>query len=213
MRTVANLVFAIAWAGLAFIVLRALVLTFLQDRRIAALTAGAVALAFVLGVGSPFVAHPFGAPPPAPGANAPPAVAAGGTPVADRCRPGTRAAATAARGAIDTVAVGSEPQAAPLPPIEIAPDALLHVVGWVALRGGPAEAACVMVDGAVAETSGTAGLNRPDVAQALGAPSLARAGYSLFVKVPRGTHRLTVGGVSGDRSVQSLAASLAVHVR
>jgi hypothetical protein len=208
-----NLAFATAWAGLAFLVVRALVLTFLKDRRLAGLAAVSVALAYILGVASPFVMpRPSGTAAASP-ANAAPAIAAEGTPVAGHCRPGTRVSTPAARGNIDAVAVGAAPAAGLPPSIEIRSGTPLHLVGWVALQNGPAEFACVVVDGVVAETSGAYGLNRPDVARAMHAPALKNAGYSLIVTLPQGTHRVTIAGTAADQSVQSLARPVAVQVR
>ncbi len=212
LRTFANLLFVLAWAGLAFLVVRALILTFVKDRHLAGLASSGVALAYILGAASPFGMHQSGEPPAASSANAPAAIT-WETPVAGRCRPGTHVSAVAARGSIDAVAVGAMPAAGPAPAIEIASGTPLHFVGWVALHDGPAESACVVVDDVVAQTSGAYGLSRPDVARAMQAPLLQNAGYSLIVTLPRGTHRVTIGGVAADQSVQYIARPLAVQVR
>lgn len=212
MRTFANLAFVLAWAGLAFLVLRALILTFVKDRHLAGLASSGVALAYIVGAASPFVLNRSAEAPAASSANAPPAMT-WETQVAGRCRSGTHVSAAAARGSIDAVAVGAMPAAGPVRAIEIASGTPLHFVGWVALHDGPAESACVVVDDVVAQTSGAYGLGRPDVAHAMQAPVLQNSGFSVIVTLPRGTHRVTIGGVAADQSVQDLARPLTVRVK
>ncbi|MDB5070546.1 MAG: hypothetical protein JWM87_1657, partial [Candidatus Eremiobacteraeota bacterium] len=74
LRTLANILFTVAWCVVVFAVVRALVLLWLRDVRSAGLTALAVAGAFALGSWSPYVLHRNApaAPPPGPAAAAAP---------------------------------------------------------------------------------------------------------------------------------------------
>jgi hypothetical protein len=63
----------------------------------------------------------------------------------------------------------------------------------------------VIVDGKIAGATITYGLARPDVAASLAQPADVASGFGASVRLPAGTHTLTVGAVETDgRTVDAL---------
>jgi hypothetical protein len=195
---------------LAFAVVRALVLLWLRDARTAGLTALAVAGAFALGSWSPFALRgAVTAPPPAP------PVAVAGAPAAgsSRCPAGAAPASATAHGHVDTVTSGGNTSqvndAADVPA-----NVPVQFTGWIALPSDvPGRAACAVVDGTVAESSGSYGIARPDVAAALKAPAALKTGFTATVVFTPGTHRLTIAAPSPAGSLVALPGAVAVRAR
>jgi len=201
--------------------LRALVLVWLKDRRVATLVSLAVVCAFGAGVTSPFVVQPFGtvlagaAAPPTPSPTTAPTVASAvprGN-VAARCRAGARPATARGRGNVDAAAVGDGPARGPVLALAVPPNTALHLAGWAALAHGPAAFACVVADGVVTETDGEYGSSRPDVAAALHDPALSNTGLSLVVRLKPGHHRVAVAGGAQDGSLTTVLPAFSVDVR
>lgn len=219
LRSIAGILFTLAWCVLVFAVVRALVLLWLRDARSAALCAVAVAGAFALGSWSPFVLRGGSAapalPPPSPQAAAattvPPAVTAQAR--SPGCPPGTSPASATAHGHVDSVnAAGNAAEVHDA--VDVPANQPVQFTGWIALPGDvPARAACAVVDGTVAESSGAYGIARPDVAAALKAPAALKTGFTATVVFTPGTHRLTIGAPSAAGSLVALPGSVIVNAR
>lgn len=205
--------FIVAWAAIAFGVIRALLIVWGLDRRIAIATAVAVAAAFVLGAISPFAL-------PSRTTMAVQAPVAPVAPVADTsravvCPAGAVVGNKPAAGHLDDVAIGSAAPAPPGPSIVISSDEPVHLGGWIALDAGPAAAICAIVDGQVATATIRYGITRPDVAAALGKSVDAPSGFQVMVALKPGTHVVNVGAVEADGhavdAIPGTAMSVQVH--
>jgi hypothetical protein len=212
LKSIAEILFTLAWCVLAFAVVRALVLLWLRDARIAALAALAVAGAFALGSWSPFVLRGgVAAAPPSPAPNA----AGAGTHASgpSGCPPGASPGSATAHGHVDSVTAGGNSSEVH-GDVEVSANAPVQFTGWIALPSDvPARAACAVVDGVVAESSGSYGIARPDVAAALKVPAALRTGFTSTVVFAPGTHRLTVAVPGAGESLVTLPAAVVVHAR
>jgi len=188
--------FIIAWAAIAFAIVRALVTVWGLNRRLAAATAVAVAGAFALGAISPFalpnrhsvVAE---APPPAPGL----AVNAA-HPVA--CPAGAIVGTKTSRGNLDVVAIGAAPPAAPAATIEVPAGSPIALSGWIVLASGPPAMICAIVDGRTSSAKIEYGTSRLDVAAALGQIADAPSGFTATLNLRPGMHSVVIGAVEPD---------------
>jgi hypothetical protein len=216
LNTLVLVLFIVAWAAIAFAIVRALTIAWGFHRRLAAATAAAVAGAFALGAISPFAlpsrstmveqaAAPAAAPAP---------------PLADTshivaCPPGATVAKATTPGHLDSVAVGAADPGAPGPAIDVPPGTAIQIGGWIVLDAGLPTAICAVADGRVVAATIRYGITRPDVAASLGKPADAPSGFLVTVHLPVGTHEVNVGAVGSDgRSVDIMQGSpLNIQVR
>lgn len=205
MRTLLLVLFSIAWAAVAFAVIRALVIAWGYHRRLATVTAFAVAAAFALGSLSPLSLARRGTP------SGPPVVAAA-VPVAIACPQAAKLTSVAGAGHLDSVTIGGA-SADVTKPIEARADDTVHVGGWSLSSAGLATGLCVLVDGRRVTFDGTYGVDRPDVATALGKPEDRGAGFDVALRLPKGTHVISVGPVQADGTVTPIAQQITAHVR
>ena len=208
------MLFIIAWAAIAFAIVRALVVAWGFHRRFAVATAVAVAAAFALGAISPFALPSrtsivAGAPAPA----APVA------PVVDRshsvvCPPGAALVAKMTSGHLDTVAVGATAVTPTAAQLDVPAGTSIQLGGWIVLDAGPAATICAIVDGHAVAATTRYGITRPDVAAALGKPADAASGFNVTIRLPHGSHTVNIGAVEADgHTVDGMAGgSLKVEV-
>jgi hypothetical protein len=207
----ANILFTIAWCVVVFALVRALVLLWVRDARTAGLTAISVAAAFALGSWSPFVLHRAGpaAPVPAPAGVA--AEPAAPPDTRSACRVGTAASGARAHGHLDTVTVNGD-AAAIHDTIDVPANSPVQIAGWVLTAGNaPARAACLVVDGAVAQSTGIYGLDRPDVAAAMRTSAALKSGFNENIAFGPGTHRLTLAALNDAGSVIAVPDAVTVN--
>jgi hypothetical protein len=207
MRTLLLVLFSVAWAAVAFAVIRAIVIAFGFHRRLATATAVAVAGAYLLGAASPFSLAQRGASEPP----AAPAVAAK-APAPIGCPANAKLVAAPGQGHIDTLSTAGT-QANPDAVVQVSRDATLRLTGWVVSTGGPATSLCVVLDGRPVAFEGDYGFDRPDVAAAVGKPEDRSSGFDVRLRVPPGNHALTVGAVQPDGSLTPLAQVVKLRVR
>jgi hypothetical protein len=194
LRTLISLLLIIAWAAIAFAIIRSVVLAWGLHRRYALAVALAVAVAFALGALSP-IALPSWPSLTAGSAAAPPLVDSTRT-VA--CPPNAVLGATTARGSVDNAVLG---QAAPVPPsgaIDIPAGTPIRFAGWIVLAAGPSAAICPVVDGHAVAATMQYGLPRPDVATALGQSADVPSGFLVTLRLKPGTHAVRIGAVETD---------------
>lgn len=201
MSTLVLVLFIVAWAAVAFAIVRALSIAWGFHRRFAAATAVAVAGAFALGAISPFALP--GHVPSAPTAPSVAAAAPAGPPPADTavavtCPAGAIVSAKMTAGHLDSIALGSAAATAPPPTLAVPPNTALVLNGWIVLDTGPPTKVCAIVDGRTAPATIRYGTTRPDVAAALGKPGDAASGFTVTLKVARGAHVVNVGAVEPD---------------
>ena len=190
-----HVLFALAWAVLAFEVIRSFVIILRIDRRIAAAIGISVCGAFFLGATGPLAWSII-----APAANVesaaitPPATLSPTVQALEGCSSTTVLSAKAAFGFVDAVSVGTNPPARPNGPIVVQHSAKVGLVGWAALEGGPGKGVCLIVDGHPMRTLASYGNARPDVAAATRIPADSATGYTItFSGLKPGTHKLRVG--------------------
>lgn len=205
MRTLLLLLFSLAWAAVGFGIIRALVIAWGFHRRFATVTAFAVAAAFVLGTAMPWslsqrISGPV------------PVVAPAGAPHPIGCPGAVKVAASPGQGHIDVVFVGGK-QLDVSKPIAAPRGAVIRFNGWVVATNGPATALCVLVDHRPVTFEGSYGLDRPDVATAVGKPEDRAAGFDLSLHLAPGSHVVTLGPVQSDGSLTLIAQPLQVQVR
>jgi hypothetical protein len=205
MKTLVLLLFSVAWAGVAFAVIRAIVIAWGYHRRFATATAFAVAAAFVLGAASPLsFSQRLGSR----DTGAPAAPAAVPHPIA--CAATVKVVATPGQGHIDSLKVaGAEVDLSK--EIEVKAGAAARIGGWLLATNGPAGGLCVLVDGRPVAFEGSYGVDRPDVATATGKPADRGAGFDVKLALPKGSHVITIGPVQPDGSVTPLGQPLKVH--
>lgn len=200
MATLVLVLFIIAWAAIAFAIVRALAAVFRLQRNLAVPAAVAVAGAFALGAISPFALPSRSATEAQAPAAAPAAPAA---PVADASHPVTCPAsanvvAKTTPGHMDAVAVGSAAPAAPGASVDVPAGTTFQLGGWIVLASGPPARICAIVDGRAVATTSRYGYSRPDVAAALGKPADAPSGFLVTMSLPKGVHTVNVGAVEAD---------------
>lgn len=197
-RSLVLALFICIWGAIAFAVVRALVRMWGFDRRMAGAAAVAVAGALVLGAMSPF-ALPSPAARPAPAAVPVPVAAAGGGARRVNCPVGATVGPQTLNGSVDDVTIGSRVIARGADAIDVADGTTARLRGWIVGPAGPATELCVIVDGRVAPATITYGYARPDVAVSLAQPADSPSGFQAAVRLPAGTHVVTVGAIEGDR--------------
>jgi hypothetical protein len=212
LNTLVLVLFIIAWAAIAFAIVRGLTIVWTGNRRIAGGTGVAVAAAFALGAVSPFALPSRGST----GSSAPPAPPA----VADTsrgvvCPAGAVVGSKASTGHLDTVAVGAQAPLNAVTSIDVAAGSPIQLGGWIVLDSGPATAICAIVDGHVAGATARYGIARPDVATALQKAVDTPAGFVITLKLSHGSHAVSVGAVGNDgRTVNvMLGGALKVDVQ
>ena len=211
-----HIIFVIAWAVLAFEVIRSVLALWRQTRQLARFIAVAVAGAFALGATGPLalsVFQPASVAPAAVTPAAPPAVASTGKSVA--CPPAARLSAHHSAGYIDSLQSGATQFGPDRTKIQLAAGSLLLVSGWAALSTGPGIGICPIVDGHPAPDAALVyGIVRPDVAAATNLPANGTTGYSISIKLSAGTHRLGMGVLEGDGlTIDPIASVVQVDVR
>jgi hypothetical protein len=204
-----HIAFVIAWALLAFEVIRSLVRLVGLDRRIAVLTAVAVAVAYALGATGPLVLTDTGGATSSPAVVAAPATA----PRVVACPRDAVVSTHAATGHIDTATVGDEPAVTSPATADVPAGVDLHLTGWASLASGPGMALCVIEDGRAVTGIATYGVFRPDVATATNVSANSGAGFAIAIKPPAGRHVLMIGVVELDgRTVDRVPGELDVAV-
>ena len=211
LRLLVDIIVTIAWAALAFVVLRALLILWTTNRRIAGLSAAGIAAAFVLGTMSPFVFSRPASGPDTPAAASP---AASTTPVVGavvQCSVGAVIGRSRAGGNIDQItnAAGIIP---PSSKVALTSGASIHFVGWAVIGNAPAQSACIAVDGKVVASTGSYGLDRPDVARAFKVPALEFSGFSVGATLVPGVHHVSVVAVSSSGAIAAFAPPITVNV-
>lgn len=206
------MLFILAWAAIAFAIVRALVTAWGLQPRLAAATAVAVAGAFALGAISPFALPSRGvvieqsAAPPVPVADTSHSVT---------CPAGVTVANATAPGHLDSVSVGGAAPGVPGAVIEVPAGTPIRLDGWIVLPAGPPAMICALVDGRPAASTTRYGATRSDVAVALGKPADAPSGFVVTLSVPAGLHSVSVGAVEPDgRTIDAMqGGGLHVDVR
>ena len=189
-----HILFVIAWAILGFEIIRRLLLLWRLDKRISGASAGAVAIAFFLGVTGPLAWSTTSAPPaPVIGAAPPP-------PPQHPCPASARLGHKAATGFIDVIGVGSTAMIPNPGKVSVSRGTRLVLSGWAALSSGPGTAICFLVDGHPVSNEGSYGGQRPDVAAATKNPANAATGYTISATLTPGEHRVGVGVLEADDS-------------
>lgn len=220
MKTAITALLYLFWIVLGYLGLLQAGRRFFTGRYRAEVCAGAVVIAFAVGLsvprgGAADVAAP--APPVAVStASLPPPPAVPVTDVAKACG-SARLSAAVGKGNMDAAAIvsgGHEAPAGSLP--DVHPGDTLVLRGWAAnpeLKA-PVAAACAVIDGRiVASTKGLYGAIRPDVAAAFATPSLAATGFQLLVAssaIPLGHHRIQTAAVAADGTATVISGSLAL---
>jgi hypothetical protein len=197
LATLVLVLFIVAWAAIAFAIVRALAVIFRLQRNLAVPVAVAVAGAFALGAISPF-ALPSRSAIVAEAPAAAPAAPVADTSHAVTCPKPATVVAKAAPGHLDAVAVGSAAPAAPGASLDVPAGTLFQLGGWIVLTGGPPVMICAIVDGRAVAATTRYGYSRPDVAVALGKPADAPSGFLVTMSVPKGVHTVSVGAVEAD---------------
>ena len=118
----------------------------------------------------------------------------------------------AGAGHIDSVTIGGA-SADISKTIDVRTSETVHVGGWSVSSAGLASGLCVLVDGRRATFEGTYGVDRPDVATALGKPEDRGAGFDVALHLPKGRHVITIGPVQADGTPTPIAQQITVHVR
>jgi len=207
--------FIIAWAAIAFAIVRALAIAWGFHRRFAAATAVAVAGAFALGAISPFALPSRTstvADAPTPAAPAAPVVDTSHSAV---CPRGGVVVAKTTSGHLDSVAVGATGAAAPGASLDVPAGTSIQLGGWIALDAGPPATICAIVDGHAVAATTRYGITRPDVAAALGKPADVASGFLVTMRLPHGSHTVNIGAVEADGHTVDgmLGGSLKVEVQ
>ncbi|MDB5072052.1 MAG: hypothetical protein JWM87_3163, partial [Candidatus Eremiobacteraeota bacterium] len=129
------------------------------------------------------------------------------------CRAGTAASGGTAHGHLDTVTIDGN--AAELhTAIDVPANKPVQIVGWVlSAANAPARAACLVVDGAVAESSGSYGLERPDVAAAANAQAALKSGFSVNVVFAPGAHRVSAAALNDAGVVIAVPEAVTINAR
>jgi hypothetical protein len=210
MTTFLLVMFSIAWAVVAFFVLRALVIAWGFHRQVAVVTAFAAAAAFALGATSPFSVWKREQARTMPVAVAPAAAPRAG-PHAIACPAGAKVEAGAGVGHIDEVIVGTKPAKAALP-IDAPAGVPLRLRGWVVADAGPAQAVCVLVDGNPSPSAVQYGVGRPDVAAALAKPEDRDSGFAAELRLAPGAHTIALGAADAG-AVHLLEQTISVRIR
>jgi hypothetical protein len=200
--TLVLVLFIIAWAAIIFAIVRAILAAWGVYRRLAIGTAVAVAGAFALGATSPLVlsSRPalVAASGPAPIAPVTPVAPVADTSRTTTCPAQTAVATKTTAGHLDSVAVGSAAATAPGASVFAPAGKPVQLGGWIVLDEGPPSTICAILDGRTVAASSRYGIDRPDVATALGKPADAPSGFVVTVRLPHGTHTVAVGAVEPD---------------
>lgn len=226
-RTIANVLFTITWSAVLYGVIHAFVMLWRRDAKFARWCALAIAGAFALGSGSPFVigtlawAIPQSAPPPGVVPTSSAAAAPAAASVAPfaalpagavRCPVGRTVPPGSARGHLDTVTI--DDVATTLNgTIDVPASKPVRLAGWAIAGKAPDRAACVVVDGSVVPSAGTYGLDRPDVAAALNAPGALKSGFNQTVIFTAGAHHVGVAVLDARGATIALPATVTVNAR
>jgi hypothetical protein len=205
-----HILFAFAWAVLAFQVVRSLLSLWRADRRIATAAAIAVAGAFFLGSTGPAAWSPL---PTASSNPSAPAPAAATIPTV-ACPAGLLVGPHPAKGYIDAYQIGNAPELKNAQSVTLSVGSPLRLIGWAALDSGPGIAACFIVDRHTVRSDGAYGSARPDVAQAMNLAADNASGYSMAASLEPGTHQIGVGVLESDRhTVDAIPGVLHVTIR
>ena len=206
---------------ICFYVGRFIAMRFPGSTLVANILAAAIVVAFVIGS----LVRPFGgqtatvASVDTPAATAAPAASAVTTPapttsvapvrvrdVSGECRHPLASPNAGGIGSFDVLAAGANGTAAIAQGASIARHREYVALGWGVDddRQNPAVAVCLLIDGKVAvRAKSLYGAVRPDVAQALNAPGLGEAGFSILIppdSLSAGAHTLAVAILSKDKS-------------
>jgi hypothetical protein len=191
------ILFVVAWAAVAFAIVRGLVVAWGFDRRIALATAVAVAGAFALGAMSPFALSTL-----RPGASVPDTAAAPlpppPAPRSVKCPIGAHISSKIAMGNVDVVTPDKGVPANNAGIVDVPAGTPLVFAGWAALTTGPANSLCTIVDGRLTANEISYNLPRPDVAATLGQPADLASGFNVTLHLPAGKHVVDVGAVEAD---------------
>jgi hypothetical protein len=215
LKSLVLVLFVVAWAAVAFAIVRGLVVAWGFDRRVAVATAVAVAGAFVLGAMSPFVLGQFASTPAPTAAVAPPAPPAIANTVRSvHCPANARVGSAIALGNNDTITVGAGTGVGNAGVIAVPAGAIFHMGGWTALKSGPSGTICATVDGHPVEAVLTYSISRPDVAAALAQPSDVLSGFGAALRLPAGKHSVDVGAVEADgKTIELIRLPVTVQVQ
>ena len=208
-QSITHLIFVAAWAFLGFEVMHTVLVKLGRlSRRIAGLTAAAVAVSYLLGATGPLAWKSGGE---MERAAILPASAPASVPSVFACPTNGVVASRLGSGFIDTVSVGVAP-AGPKPnAIAIPAGTELHLTGWASLKTGPGRTVCALDNGRKVAGPVSYGLYRPDVAAALGVPADSATGFSIIVKPSAGKHIVAVGAVESDgRSIDKISGTTLV---
>jgi hypothetical protein len=206
MRTLLLVLFTVAWAAVAFAVIRSLVIAWGINRRLAGTAAFAVAGAFALGATVPFSLWRL--PPPGGVVSASPETTSVRT---AQCPAGAKVNAKAGAGHIDVITV-SGVQHDIAKPITLSPNDPIRIGGWAVASGGPATGLCVLVDRHPVSAGGLYGVERADVATAMSNPADHASGFDLSLRVRPGDHVLTVAPVQADGALTPLPQTVIIRV-
>jgi hypothetical protein len=197
--SVTHLVFLLAWAYLAYEVVRALLKLTGLNKPIAAAAALAVAIAYFLGATGPLAWNGANSADQSASEPAPPPGVAASAPRITFCPRNAIIASQRALGYIDAVGTGLQAATAPKARgLDAPPGAEIHLSGWASLVSGPGKAICVIDNAKVESGPGSYGIFRPDVAAATRIPSNSAAGFSITVKPAPGMNDISVGVLEDD---------------